>query len=123
MVLFKDLNKNLGSLLCTPLVLGHSGPRGPFCWLVRNSFVLQDEEGELAAAEAPACGQSPVLSICPTSSSLKVSIKISAAPSVMQLDANSQHKHPSSPGVLCLENAGGEEDHLKLGRRWEIKLM
>lgn len=79
--------------------------------------------GELAVAEAPACGRSPIFRICPTSSSLKVSIKISAAPLVMQLDAHSQCKHPSLPGVPCLENAGGEEDQLKLERQWGIKMM
>lgn len=49
------------------------------------------------------------------SSSLKVSIKISAAHLVMQLDADGQHEHPSSPGVPHLKNAGGEEDQLKPG--------
>lgn len=41
------------------------------------------------------------------SSSLKVSIKISAAHLVMQLDADGQHEHPSSPGVPHLEECRG----------------
>lgn len=71
--------------------------------------------GELAAAEAPACGFSA--SVQPSSSS-RVSIKISSAHSVVQLAASGQCEQPLLLGVPHLRNRVGEEARLRLGSQW-----
>lgn len=58
-----------------------------------------------------------------SSSSSRISIRISAAHLVVQLDADGQCEHPLLLGVSHLRNAVGEEDRLKLGSLWQIKLV
>lgn len=68
MFLFKELNKNFVSLLCSLLVWGSLGLVDLSAGLQETglSSRMEDEVGELEVAEAPACGQSSVLSICPS---------------------------------------------------------
>lgn len=62
-------------------------------------------------------------SVQPSFSSLRVSIKISAAHLVAQLNANGQCEQPLLLGVPHLGNTVGEEDRLKLGSQWQIRLV
>lgn len=123
--LFQELNKNFGSLLCSSCQFW--GTLGSFCWAIGTvcpagwrmrwvSWQLQ----KLLPVGNPWFSASVQPS---SSSSSRISIRISAAHLVVQLDADGQCEHPLLLGVSHLRNAVGEEDRLKLGSLWQIKLV